>query len=84
MFKINCQNLSKTLNPVQKKRTDELEKLLLDIFRDRAEFMKTWLSKSIKSISGMTLKIEEFVEQKNSLDKIYKDIPIKRDELYII
>lgn len=32
----------------------------------------------------MVLKIEEFVEQKNSLDKIYAELPLRRESLYVL
>lgn len=57
---------------------------MLDVFRERGSEDKEWLQKSIKSLSGMVLKIEEFVEQKNSLDKIYAELPQRRESLYVL
>ena len=32
----------------------------------------------------MVIKIEEFVEQKNSVDRIAKELPGKRDEIEVV
>lgn len=84
LFLVNAGSVSKELLPVQKNLVKKLEGTLLDIFRQRGTDDRDWLTKSIKSLTGMVLKIEEFVEQKNSLDKIYEDLPARRESLSVL
>jgi dynein heavy chain len=46
--------------------------------------VRDWLQKSSRSLSGMVMKIEEFVEQKNCLDIINKEFPAKKEEIYLL
>ena len=60
-----------------------LENILLSIFHERALEGQNWLKYSLKGIQGMVIKIEEFVGQKYNLEVIYKELPIKRNELTV-
>lgn len=58
-----------------------VEELLVSVFRRRAVAIKQWLQQSIRALTGMVIKIEEFVEQKNSVDRITRELPLKREEI---
>jgi dynein heavy chain len=60
-----------------------LEELLMQIFRKRAAATKQWLQQSIRALTGMVIKIEEFVEQKNAVDRIARELPFKREDIEV-
>ena len=43
--------------------------------------MKSWYQSSIKSLTSMIIRIEEFVEQKHSLDCILLELPQIKEQL---
>ena len=46
--------------------------------------MKEWLTKSIQELTGLIIRIEEFVTQKKNLDRINIEIPFKKEQISIL
>lgn len=51
-------------------RLQEVCRLYLSIMKERSAKLKVWYQASIKSLTSMIIRIEEFVEQKHSLNVI--------------
>ncbi|CAK95203.1 unnamed protein product (macronuclear) [Paramecium tetraurelia] len=81
LYRVKIQNIQKQLSARQSQILAQLEELYLQLFRNRSLILKAWLQQSIKSLSGMVIRIEEFIEQKNSVDRITKELPSKREEI---
>lgn len=84
LFKIQCGDIQHVIVPQHKSLVKKLEQTLINIFQERGQEMLKWLQKYIKNLTGMVLKIEEFVDQKNALDQIYKELPERREQLNVI
>lgn len=65
-------------------RLQEVCRLYLNIMKDRSLKLKTWYQASIKSLTSMIIRIEEFVEQKHSLDCIILELPSIKEQLHAL
>ncbi|CAD8108771.1 unnamed protein product [Paramecium sonneborni] len=81
LYRVKIQNIQNQLSARQSQILIQLEELYLQLFRNRAQLLKIWLIQSIKSLNIMVIRIEEFIEQKNSVDRITKELPQKREEI---
>ncbi|KAL4470156.1 hypothetical protein ABPG72_009081 [Tetrahymena utriculariae] len=81
LFKAITTDLAKQIIPDHTKRVHELETVLLKIYRERSQKVRQWLEQAQGALSGGVTEIEQFVERKNALDRIYREQSGKKDEL---
>ncbi|KRX08296.1 P-loop containing nucleoside triphosphate hydrolase [Pseudocohnilembus persalinus] len=84
IFKVNTADIKKAIMPQQKKLVENLDKLLISIYLERGDNELQWLQASIKNLKGPALNIEEFVLKKAALDKIYRELQIRKEELMVL
>jgi hypothetical protein len=84
IFRVDCHNLQKKIIPYQQVLVKDTERLLLDIFRRKTSEIKVWLQQSIKMLTGMTLRIEEFVLQRTHLEEVLSAFPLMKEERSIL
>lgn len=66
------------------KMVSELCLIFGEIIRTRSGLLKAWLSKSIGELSGLVIRIDDFVVQKGNLERISAEITQKREEISIL
>lgn len=81
LFQAMCSDISKQIQPVHQKHVNETEGQLLQIYRSRSVKLRSWLELALSSLSGGVTEIEQFVERKNALDRIYREQSKKKDDL---
>lgn len=75
IYLVDCTNLSEVLIGRHGQLFKEICELFVSIVRERATALKTWYLQAIRSLTSLILQIDEFVEQKNSLDKVQNQLP---------
>ena len=58
--------------------------LYISLIQSRGKLLKEWLTKSIQELTGLIIRIEEFVTQKKNLDRINIEIPFKKEQISIL
>lgn len=81
IYQVDCTKLSEDMTAQHNSRLQDVCKLYLDTMKDRAAKLKVWYQTSIKSLTSMIIRIEEFVEQKHSLDVILLELPNIKEQL---
>ncbi len=75
IYQVDCEKLSSDMIAQHNNRLQDICRLYLSIMKERAAKLKVWYQTSIKSLTSMIIRIEEFVEQKHSLDCILLELP---------
>lgn len=75
IYQVNCEKLSNEMITQHTNRLQDVCRLYLSVMKARAAKLKVWYQSSIKSLTSMIIRIDEFVEQKHSLDCILLELP---------
>lgn len=61
IYQVNCEKLSTDMIALHNSRLHDVSKLFMTVMKDRASKLKAWYQSSIKSLTSMIIRIEEFV-----------------------
>jgi dynein heavy chain len=81
IYVVDCTQLSDVLNNRQGQLFRQVCELFVSIIKDRSLKLKEWYQKSIRSLTSMIIQIDEFVEQKHSLDTIQLILPKIKEQV---
>jgi len=62
LFRVEASNLKKQIMPVHEQVRSSLNTILIEVLRERRNDIFNWLSRSVKELTCMVSKIEEFVQ----------------------
>lgn len=81
IYLIDCTGLSEVLVGRHGELFQEVCELFVEIVKERATVLKGWYQQSIRSLTSLIIQIDEFVEQKNCLDKVQSQLPAIKEQL---
>ncbi len=81
IFAVDMGSLRTKMLDDQSKLLKNLSSLYLRMIKERGGELKVWLSKSIQELTGLIIRIEEFVTLRGNYDRINNEITNKRDQI---
>jgi hypothetical protein len=81
IFALDMGNMRSHLLQDQGRLIKNLSSLYLKMIKERGAQLKGWLSKSIQELTGLIIRIEEFVILRGNYDRISNDITSKREQI---
>lgn len=78
LFHIDCEGISIEIKKFFNEINGSIHNIILEVFRIKMMKLRRFLLSSLKKISGIILKIEDFIEQKEHIDRILQNLPCFR------
>jgi len=70
LFHIDCAEISKEIKAFLQEIIGKVQNTILEVYRNKAKKMRVFLLNSLKKVANIVLKIEDYIELKENIDKI--------------
>lgn len=84
IYSVDTSGLRQELLEGQGRLIKDICQLYMRLIKERGGQLKEWLSKSIQELTGLIIRIEEFVTLKKNADRINMEIGEKREQINIL